>query len=103
MLIQIGQRPREFVTTISELIEIWRNFFRLMGNDSSLNDREASLVAQTVKRLPAIRETRVQFLGQEDSLEKEMAIHSSTRSWKIPLTEGPSTLQSMGLQRVRHD
>lgn len=40
MLFQIGQRPREFVTTISELIEIWRNFFRLMGNDSSLSDRE---------------------------------------------------------------
>lgn len=40
MLFQIGQRPREFVTTISELVEVWRNFFRLMGNDSSLSDRE---------------------------------------------------------------
>ena len=63
----------------------------------------ASLVAQTVKRLPAVRETRVRFLGQEDPLEKEMAIHSSTLAWKIPWTEEPDRLQSMGLQRVRHD
>ena len=63
----------------------------------------ASLVAQTVKSLPAMRETRVQFLGQEDPLEKEMAIHSSTLAWKIPWTEEPDRLQSLGLQRVRHD
>ena len=62
-----------------------------------------SLVAQTVKRLPAMRETRVRFLGQEDTLEKEMAIHSSTLAWKIPWTEEPDRLQSMGLQRVRHN
>ena len=60
----------------------------------------ASLVAQTVKRLPAMRETRVRFLGQEDPLEKEMAIHSSTLAWKIPWTEEPDRLQSMGLQTV---
>ena len=58
----------------------------------------ASLVAQTVKRLPAMRETWVRFLGWEDPLEKEMAIHSSTLAWKIPWTEGPERLQS-----VRHD
>ena len=63
----------------------------------------ASLVAQTVKRLPAIWETWVQFLGQEDPLEKEMAIHSTTLAWKIPWTEEPDRLQSMGLQRVGHD
>ena len=63
----------------------------------------ASLVAQTVKRLPAMRETRVRFLGQEDPLEKEMAIHSSTLAWKIPWTEEPDRLQSVGLQRVEHD
>ena len=57
----------------------------------------------TVKRLPAMRETRVQFLNQEGPLEKEMAIHSSTLAWKIPWTEEPGGLQSMGLQRVRHD
>ena len=49
----------------------------------------ASLVAQTVKRLPAMRETRVRFLGQEDPLEKEMAPHCSTLAWKIPWMEEP--------------
>ena len=49
----------------------------------------ASLVAQMVKRLPALRETLVRFLGREDPLEKEMAIHSSTLAWKIPWTEEP--------------
>ena len=50
-----------------------------------------------------MRETRVRFLGQEDPLEKEMAIHSSTLAWKIPWTEEPGGLQSMGTQRVGHD
>ena len=63
----------------------------------------ASLVAQKVKRLPAMQETWVQSLGQEDPLEKEMEIHSSTLAWKIPWTKEPGRLQSMGLQRVRHD
>ena len=62
-----------------------------------------SLVAQTVKRLPTIRETGVQPLGQEDLLEKEMAPHSSTLAWKIPWTEEPGRLQSMGSQRVGHN
>ena len=59
-----------------------------------------------VKNLPAMQEmqeTQVQFLGQEDPLEKEMAIHSSILAWKIPQTEEPGGLQFMGLQRVRHD
>ena len=56
-----------------------------------------------VKRLPAMQETRVQFLGWEDPMEKEMPIHSSTLAWKIPWTEEPGGLQSMGLQRVGHD
>ena len=64
---------------------------------------QASLVAQTVKRQPAMWETRVRFLGQEDPLEKEMAIHSSTLAWKIPWTEEPDRLQSMGSQRVGHN
>ena len=63
----------------------------------------ASLVAQTVKRLPAVRETWVQSLGWEDPLEKGMATHSSTLAWKIPWVEEPGRLQSMGSQRVRHD
>ena len=62
-----------------------------------------SLVAQTVKRLPAMRETWVQFLGLEDPLEKEMVIHSSTLAWKILWTEEPGRLQSMGLERVGQD
>ena len=59
----------------------------------------ASLVAQMVKRLPAIQETRVQSLGWENPLEKEMATHSTTLAWKIPWTEEPG----MGLQRVGHE
>ena len=62
-----------------------------------------SLVAQMVKRLLTMRETWVQFLGQEDLLEKEMAAHSSTLTWRIPWTEEPRGLQSMGWQRVGHD
>ena len=60
----------------------------------------ASLVAQSVKNLPAVQETRVQALGWEDSLEKEMATHSRTIAWKTPWTEEPGRLQSMGSQRV---
>ena len=63
----------------------------------------ASLVAQTVKRLPTMRETRVRSLGREDPLEKEMTTHSSTLAWKIPWTEEPGRLQSMGSRRVGHD
>ena len=58
--------------------------------------QRASLVAQMVKRLPIMREIRVRSPGQEDLLEKEMATHSSTLAWKIPWTEEPGRLQSMG-------
>ena len=60
-------------------------------------------MAQTVKRLLAMRETRVRFLGREDPLEKEMAIHSSTLAWRIPGTGEPGGLPSMGSHRVGHD
>ena len=60
-------------------------------------------MAQTVKSLPAIQETRIRSLGREDPLEKEMAIHASILAWKIPWTEEPGRLQSMGLQRVGHN
>ena len=63
----------------------------------------ASLVAQTIKCLPTMRETWVRSLGWEFPLEKEMATHSSTFTWKIPWTEEPVRLQSMGSQRVGHD
>ena len=62
-----------------------------------------SLVAQMVKHLPTMQETRVQSLGQEDPLEKEMATHSSILAWKITWTKKPGRLQSMGSHRVRHD
>ena len=58
-------------------------------------------MAQTLKHLPAMQETRVQFLGQEDPLEKEMAIYSSTLAWKIPWTEEPDRLTVHGIAKSR--
>ena len=63
----------------------------------------ASLVTQMVKHLTTMWETRVQSLGREDPLEKEMATHSSILAWKIPWTEEPGRLQSLGSQRVGHN
>ena len=63
----------------------------------------ASLVAQRLKRLPPVRDTRVRSLGWEDPLEKEMVTHSSILAWRIPWMEKPGSLQSTGLQRVLHD
>ena len=63
----------------------------------------ASLVAQRLKHLPGMWETQVQSLGWEDPLQKEMVTHSSILAWKIPWTEEPGRLQSMGSQRVGHD
>ena len=57
----------------------------------------------TVKSLPAMQETQVQFLGREDPLEKDMATHSSILAWEIPWTEEPGRIQSMGSQRVGHE
>ena len=62
-----------------------------------------SLVAQMVKNLSVMQETWVQSLGWEDPLEEEMATHSSSLAWRIPWTEEPGVLQSMGSQRVGHD
>ena len=70
---------------------------------AALADQGASLVAQMVKNLPAVQETHVQFLSQADPVEKEMATHSSILAWKIPWTEEPGRLQSMGWQRVGHN
>ena len=61
------------------------------------------MVAQTVKNPPAMWETQVQSLGWEDPLEKGIATHSSILAWRIPWTEEPGGLQSMGSQRVGHD
>ena len=61
----------------------------------------ASLVAQMIKNWPTMQETQVQFLSQEDPLEKRMATHSSMLAWRIPWTEEPDELQSIQLERVR--
>ena len=66
-------------------------------------ESELSLVAQTVKKLPAMQDTHVRSLGQKDPLENGMATHSSILAWRILWTEQPSWLQSTGLQRFRHD
>ena len=79
------------------MVGIW------VGNRGRLIYSWTSLVAQMVKRLSTIRETWVRSLGRDDSLEKEMATHSSNIAWKIPWTEDPGRLQSMGPQRVGHD
>ena len=76
---------------------LWMVYKRLLRKSVT------SLVAQMVKRLSTMRETQVRALGWEEPLEKEMAIHSSSIAWKIPWTEEPGRLQSMGSQRVRHD
>ena len=68
-----------------------------------LYDTKASLMAQTVKKLPVMQATWVWSLDWEDSLENEMATHSSVLAWRIPWTEEPGRLQSMGSQRVWHD
>ena len=65
--------------------------------------QKASLLVQSVKNLPAMQETWVRFLGQEDPLEKEMAIQFSIFAWRIPWTEEPGKLQSTGAARIGHD
>ena len=80
---------------------MWLNFIALFS--LSLPFYWASLVAQRVKHLPTMRETRVRSLGREDPLEKAMATHFNTLAWKTQWTEKPGRLQSMRLQRVGHD
>ena len=75
---------------------------RLKSNSESVN-YSSSLVAQMVKNLPAMQETRVRYLIQEDPLEKRMATHTNILAWRIPWTEEPGRLWSMGSERVRHD
>ena len=71
--------------------------------ESDTTERLHFLFAQMVKNLPPVQETLVQSLGWEDPLEKGMATHSSILAWRIPWTEEPGRLQSMGSQRVGHD
>ena len=80
-----------------------KGLFQSEPQSSSWRVSEFPRVAERLKRLSPMRETWVQSLGQEDPLEKEMAIHSSILAWRIPWTEKPSRLQSMGPQRIGHD
>ena len=79
------------------------SMFSPTGILQDFDDIWTSLVAQMVNHQPAMRETRVRSLGQEDPLEKEMATHSSTLTWKIPWMEELGGLQSTGSQRAGHD
>ena len=82
---------------------IWVLYKALLHTQRTQKIMEKEIINTTVKRLSTMWETRVRSLGREDPLEKEMAIHSSTIAWKIPWTEKPGSLQSVGLQRVRHN
>ena len=86
----------------------WQQFWcwvhlPVSGSEMAFSELWASLVAQTVQNLPAVWETQVQTLSQEDPLEKGKATLSSILAWEIPWTEEPGGLQSLGSQRVRHD
>ena len=86
---------------LQDVLPQHKDYFRLIGTADI--GEGLSLVAQTVKNLPAMWETYVPSLGQEDTLEKGMAIHFSILAWRIPWTKEPGGLQSMGSQRVRYN
>ena len=83
--------------------ELWSLFPQFSKTPIICVVPKSFLVAQMVKNLPAMQESRVHSLGQEDPLEKGMATHSSILAWRIPWSEEPCGLQSMGLQRVRQN
>ena len=100
-----GQPPTKTSGAVSNDLS-WLATSQAYPNNSLLGELStsyASLVAQMIKRLPAMQETRVQSLGWEDPLEKEMATLSSILAWRIPWTEEPGRLQSTGSQRVGHN
>ena len=93
-------------TLVEKNVDVYRFILLKKKNRDLVNNKPniwASLVAQWVKNPPAMQETRVRSLGQEDPLEKEMATYSSILAWSIPWTEKPGRLQSMGSRRVGHD
>ena len=101
-----GARPKSLAVYIPPALTLPPTILRScceMENSYWLESRGTSLVVQMVKRLSTRWETWVRALGWENPLEKEMAIHSSTIAWKIPWTEEPGGLQSMGWKRVGHD
>ena len=91
-----------WLKTIQHTVSLPLSVF-LYGQIKFLLTCTPSLVAQSVKDLPAVQETQIRSLGQEDPLEKEIATHSSILAWEIPWTEKPGRVQSMGSQRVGHD
>ena len=96
--------PILLFSSISLHCSLTKSFLSLPSRANDLLELSIlSMVAQMVKYLTTMQETRVRSLGWEDPLEKEMAIHSRTIAWKIPWTEEPSRLQSMGSQSVGHD
>ena len=96
---EIGKLPEKEFRMIVKMIKNLESKMEKM--QESIN--KASLVAQRLKHLPAMRETWLRSLGWEDPLEKEMATHSRVLAWRIPGTEEPGGLLSMGSHRVRHD
>ena len=90
-----GEKLSDFITQI--LVLFLGNYYELCRS------HQASLVAQTVKNLPAMLETQVRSLGQEDPLDKGMTTHPSTLAWRIPWTEEPGGLKSTDWPRVGHD
>ena len=102
------KRLSDFTTTTFTTMVQWSYLHittsKVKGRDSeNRKSPHASLVAQTVKNLPAVQETQVQSLGREDPLEKRMATHSSILAWSMPWIEEPGGLQPMGSQRIGHD
>ena len=99
MLVWMGPPPIGFLhPSVIETSPLGWDLAEPLGGDTSIY--ESLIVAQNP---PAMQETRLRSMGQEDALEKVMATHSSILAWKIPCAEEPGELQSMGSQRVRHD
>ena len=99
-----------YIFTVQQTRHTFKRLFNKMKNEYISSTKFSVGIFKTkiissmyIQNLPAMQETWVQFLGWEDALEKEMAIHSSILACKIPWTEEPGGLQSMGSQRVRHD
>ena len=99
---KIPWRREQLPTPVSWLGE-FHGLYSPWGHKESETTEQLSFGLQMVKNLPAMQETWVQSQGQEDPLEKEMATHSSILAWRIPWTEEPGGLQSMGSQRVKHN
>ena len=97
LCLQRKHLPLEYEQNWLELT-LLNSYYAILFNDN--HPTRVSLVAQSVKNLSAMQETQVRFLGQEDPLEKEMATDSSILAWRIPWTEEPGGLQSMGFKEL---